>query len=108
MTIRQFTAENLRVMKAAFHDELEKISGEMQGFTRIGRKPISIEKMLEKEEGQPSPSESFASPDVTKTSGTKTVLGLTGLAAGAGGYHVIRKANEDRKMGQMMRLQQGQ
>ena len=52
-----------QIMKAAFYDELEKISGEMQGFTRVGRKPISIERMLENELEQDLPSEVFGSEE---------------------------------------------
>lgn len=38
------------VVFQAFGDELQKIAGELQGYTRIGRKPISIERMLSNEE----------------------------------------------------------
>lgn len=96
------------IMKAAFLDELEKISGELQGFTRSGRKPIGIEKMLENETEQELPSEVFqksSSPIDTIPAKYKT-LGL--LGAGAGIYHVGRKAEQDRRLGRAMRLQQGQ
>jgi hypothetical protein len=38
-----------QVMRAAFDDELEKIAGELQGFVRSGRRPISVERLLERE-----------------------------------------------------------
>lgn len=92
-------------MKAAMYSELQKISGEMQGFTRMGRKPISVEKMLENEEDSPTPSEAFA---IEKTSGegmgAAKAVGALGL--GAGLYHLATKANEDRKRGLSFRLQQ--
>lgn len=94
-------------MKSAFYDELEKISGEMQGFTRSGRKPISVEKMLENEADAPTPSEAFA-PQVTKTSSPVAPKTVAALLAGAGTYHVARRANEDRKLGRQVRLQQTQ
>lgn len=92
-------------MRQAFKDELEKVAGELQGFTRSGRKPIGVEKLLEREnESEVKPS------DVVKTSTAKADALKAGglLALGAGGYHVGRKANEDRKLGRQIRLQQEQ
>lgn len=100
-------------IRAGFSDELEKIAGEMQGFTRLGRKPIGIERMLEREV------ESEETPSTLFTAGTEKLSSLRKLAdlgkyklpaamiAGAGGYHVAQKANEDRKLGRQVRLQQG-
>ncbi len=94
------------IMKEAFDDELSKIAGEMQGFTRIGRKPIGVDRLLEKEtESEVTPSEVAPAGTTVKTSGTKSMLATMG--AGAATYHVARKANEDRKVGKMMRQQQG-
>jgi len=101
------------VMKTAMQDELEKISGELQGFTRSGRKPISVDRILEREEETVSPSEVLgltesAPPVKEKLSmkpETAKTLGL--IAAGAGGAHVLRKANDDRKLGRAMRVQNG-
>lgn len=94
------------VMRKAFRDELTKISGELQGFTRSGRKPIGIERMLEREtEDAPTPSEVAPAGTTEKTSGAGKNVAL--LAGGALGYHAVRQANEDRRMGKMMRKQQG-
>jgi hypothetical protein len=99
-------------MRAAFKDELSKIAGEMQGFTRIGRKPISIDRLLEREvESELKPSEvapaGIGEPVSEKTSAPNAkALGVAALG-GAGLYHVARRANEDRKLGRMMRKQQG-
>lgn len=95
------------IMKAAFYDELEKISGELQGFTRAGRKPISVERMLENESEQAGPSEVFGSEEKTASTASKYKnLGL--MTLGAGVYHVGRKAEEDRRLGRQVRLQQSQ
>lgn len=105
----------LEIMQDGFYDELEKISGEMQGFTRLGRKPIGVERMLEREvESETTPTDvvekAIDRTEIEKTSdismGAKGVMGL--LAAGALGSHVLRKANEDRKMGRQMRIQSQQ
>ena len=100
----------LEAMKAGFYDELEKIAGEMQGFTRIGRKPIGIEKMLENETEQASPSETFtagttklSAPDAETT--RKVLKVVAPLAAGAGIYHIGARAERDRRLGRQMRLQ---
>lgn len=97
-----------KAMRAAFDDELSKIAGELQGHTRIGRKPIGIERLLEREsESEVMPSDVAPSGSVEKTStikpGTKAIGAMVG---GAGIYHLGRQANEDRKMGKMMRKQQ--
>jgi hypothetical protein len=108
----------LQIMQSACQDELEKISGELQGFTRIGRKPIGVERMIEREvESETTPTDvvekAIAGPGTEKTSGmampsatAMKTLGLVGL--GAGGYHLLRKANEDRRLGRQVRVQQGQ
>lgn len=104
----------LEIMKNAFSDELEKISGELQGFTRIGRKPIGVERMIEREaESEVTPTDvvekSLPQPEEkekTSLSNTAKVLGTAAL--GAGTYHVLRKANEDRRLGKQVRLQQQQ
>jgi len=93
------------LMRQAFRDEISKIAGELHGHTRIGRKPIGIERMLEREvESETTPSEVAPAGIAEKTSGAKTNVAL--IAGGALGYHTLRKANEDRKMGKMMRTQQ--
>lgn len=160
----------LDVMKIAMQDELDKIAGELQGFTRIGRKPISVERLLERESEQESPTEVFglgvsdiqekismAFLEQDRPEGVKDVYralkrdhpdmpaekkariaarqgkkgkqhqgppykgpltkenamspnamkGMALLGTGAVGYHLLRKANEDRRMGKMMRLQSG-
>lgn len=95
-------------MKLALRDELSKIAGEMQGFTRIGRKPIGVERLLEKEtESEIKPSD-VAPAGAEKTSAISPAKKAIGFGiAGAGGYHLLRQANEDRKVGKMMRKQQG-
>lgn len=95
---------------SAFADELQKIkeAGEMQGAVRAGRRPLSVDRYLEREtesEGKPSdfvsPVEKAAamSPDKMKA------LGLVG--AGALGMHVGTQAKRDWQMGRAVRKQQG-
>jgi hypothetical protein len=100
----------------AFRDELTKISGE----SRIGRKPIGIEKLLENESEVTGLPEDFtAAPEVVEVAqqAAKALVKMSAsvsikgghaalLAAGAGGALFARKANEDRKMGRAMRKQQ--
>lgn len=97
------------MMKLAFRDELKKIA-----FTRIGRKPIGVERLLEREaESEEKPSNAFADLNVTpedfkadieKVSAIKRYL----IAGGVGGAATLalQKANRDRQMGRAMRLQQ--
>jgi hypothetical protein len=173
---------DFKVMREAFQDELQKIklAGELQGFVRGGRRPISVDRLLEREResGQEvsvmekiaetekerarrygsngakiysgmtaanmllnpearsivrqAPGVVPAALGVTaalgygggrlvhriahgpatdkkvKKAGARTALFGTGALTGAAGYHVTRRANEDRKLGKMMRLQQGQ
>jgi hypothetical protein len=98
------------VMRAAFEDELSKIAGELQGYTRSGRRPISVERMLEREgEEGSTPSSVFGekTSSVPKELLEKIPLKTLGaMTAGAGAYHVGTKANQDRRMGRAMRLQQ--
>ena len=98
------------VKHLAFQDEFAKISGEMQGHTRIGRKPIGIEKMLENEAEVTGLPESFS--DAADQAGrvlAKTAASLShaaALALGAGGAVMAVKANNDRKAGRAMRKAQ--
>jgi hypothetical protein len=91
----------------SFSDELQKIAGHI----RSGRRPISALRLLKKE------SEIGKRAVMTKvgflgmgghahppsSSGKKF---LAGVAVGVGGFHAARKANEDRKIGRQVRLQQ--
>jgi hypothetical protein len=96
----------------AFGDELQKISGEMTGATRIGRKPISVEKMLENEATVTGLPEEFVQQTMAKAASAflkvSKVSGKTLAAVGAGavGALTARQANEDRKLGRMVRKQQ--
>lgn len=94
----------LDVVRQAFSDELEKISGALHGKTRSGRRPIGAQKLMEKD------SEHSKVSDIVKVGGLPSLSTAQkfGLAAvgGAGAYHFGRQANEDRKMGRQMRLQQ--
>ena len=103
-------------LKKGFEDELEKISGELQGFTRIGRKPIGVDRLLEREaESEVTPTDVAMGPTppnekVKLSDDMKKRLGSVAATMGAGalGYHVIRKANQDRQLGRQVRMQQGQ
>lgn len=89
------------VRMQAFRDELEKISGEMQGYTRIGRKPISIETMLSNESlitGLPD--------DFVKSAGARAAKALALMGAGAVTGLTARQVNEDRRLGRLVRKQQ--
>ncbi len=89
------------VLRAAFDDELLKIAGELQGFTRIGRRPISVDRLLERESASDvSPSDVVGT---TKESSAANNVALLGL--GALGFHVLHKANQDRILGKQVRLQ---
>lgn len=98
-------------VKKAFRDELEKIS-----FTRTGRKPIGIEKLQEREtdpENTPTNvfSEAKTDPEVFKKDVEKlstVAKHLVGAGIGAATALTLQKANQDRKMGRAMRLQQTQ
>lgn len=101
-----------KAMRAGFEDELSKIAGELQGHTRIGRKPIGIERLLERElESEVVPSDvapSGISEDTEKVSAPMkpATKALALVGGGAAAYHLGRQANDDRKMGKAMRKQQ--
>lgn len=100
-----------QIMQAAFQDELQKLAGE----SRIGRKPIGIERLLEREaevtgldaihgEEQDEETETEETEEKTSAVDPKLVAGGS-LLAGAGLYHIGRKANNDRKLGRAIRIQ---
>jgi hypothetical protein len=101
------------IQVAAFRDEMEKIAGEMQGATRIGRKPIGVEKLLERQgeiEGLPDfmlEAGETAAKAIAKMAGLH-VSHKTLAALGAGGAAALaaRQMNEDRRLGRMVRRQQ--
>jgi hypothetical protein len=86
------------ITKLAFKDEFEKIAGSMNGLVRSGRRPIGALKLIKK-------SEMRKASDIVKLSAPQHIF-TAGVLAGAGGLHMIRKANEDRKLGKQLRTQQ--
>jgi hypothetical protein len=102
------------VLRAAMQDELEKIAA---GHARRGKRPISAHKLLEKDNcmGKTSVMEKLA-PAKAKTAGKaeaaqegmKLFRPASLLLAGAAGGHMVRKANDDRKLGRQIRLQNQQ
>jgi len=109
---------HIDVMSQSFREELEKIktSGELQGFTRSGRKPIGVDRLLEREaESTDTPTNVFADVNVPAEVFKKDIEKLSwvgrGLAAaglGAVATLALQRANRDRKMGKAMRMQQEQ
>jgi hypothetical protein len=105
-------------LKKSFEDELGKIkaAGELQGFTRSGRRPIGVDRLLEREEeSTDTPSNVFADvnvpaevfkKDIEKLSSLGRTMATAGLGAAA--MLALQRANKDRKMGRQMRLQQDQ
>jgi hypothetical protein len=86
---------------SAFQDELEKIAGELHGFTRSGRRPLSVDRYLEREE------ESEILPsDVTKQAGlSPTAIKTIGLmGVGAGTALLADRGVKDWKMGRQHRI----
>lgn len=81
---------------AAFSDEFIKIA---EWHIRTGRKPISVEKLIENSEEALTPSEILEKKSWVKPTAT--------AGAAIVGYEALRRANEDRKTGRIMRLQQG-
>lgn len=94
----------------SFSDEFEKIAGEMQGFTRIGRKPISIEKMLENEATVTGLPDEFTQMAIEKAASAMVKMAKHRAAAlvgaGAVGALTLQRMNADRKLGRMVRKQQ--
>jgi hypothetical protein len=87
----------------SFSDEFAKIAGSLQGYVRSGRRPISASKLLEKEK-------KVKKAVITKLSGAKLTalkLGIT-AAGGASVFELARRANEDRKLGKLVRQSQDQ
>lgn len=86
----------LDTMHAACLDELEKDAGFMRG----GRRPLAAGTLLKKEGEMVKRSKKT----IFEKRGARAFI--AGVAAGAGGMHYIRKANEDRKIGKQIRIQQ--
>lgn len=85
----------------AFTDELTKISGEMQGFTRMGRRPITVEKMLENESQVTGLPDDFIKQSMSNAAKAVALLGAGGATALVG-----RQALADHKLGRQIRRQQ--
>lgn len=101
-------------MKTAFDDELEKISGALQGHVRSGRRPLKVETLLDKEK-QDTKAVRKKVADLTKVSaegGLKSglnkaqVLGMLGI--GAYGMHRAQKIRRRYEMGRQLEMQQQQ
>ncbi len=101
------------IIEKAFHDELAKIAGSLQGHVRSGRRPLKAETLLEKEKDTKEVRKKLA--DMVKVStGTDKGLRLTpgnmkalGLIAGGGYvYHTGRKMKRRYELGRQMELQQ--
>lgn len=85
------------ITATSFFEEFTKIA---ESFERSGRRPITVDRLLEREvEDSMTPSVKLAAPD------RKHIMSAL---AGAAGFEVARRANEDRKLGRMVRKQQQQ
>lgn len=104
------------VMKAAFHDELQKIAGALQGHVRGGRRPLTAATLLDKEK-EDGKSNRKKLADLTKTSAGKAglasklspdakTLGLLGI--GAYGLHKVQQTKRRHDLGLQMEMQQRQ
>jgi len=98
-------------MRAAFEDELQKIAGSLQGFTRMGRKPIGVDRMLERETEVESPSEELGlveeDEEETKMASKFPVKETALVAGGAYGYHKVRQAKRRYDIGKQVETQGG-
>lgn len=103
------------VMQAAFHDELEKIAGSLQGHVRGGRRPLSASTLLDKEkEDNKGTRKKLA--DLTKLSASVKSLGqkvnsaktLGLLGIGAYGLHKVQQAKRRHDIGYQVEQQQRQ
>lgn len=99
-----------KAVLSAFSDELQKIAGELQGFTRIGRKPISVERMLERETEQSvAETPSGIIENITKSAAVamspKATKNLALVGLGAAGYHQVTKAKRRYDIGRQVERQ---
>jgi hypothetical protein len=117
---------NLNILRQAFQDELikiakmratssycendkEKSAGSLQGHVRSGKRPISALKLLSNERKEIKQKKAVITKLAKSPSLKGQVLRASAvLGAGAGIYKTIQKANDDRKLGKMVRQQQGQ
>ena len=91
------------LMRAAFQDELTKIAGELQGQTRIGRRPISVENYLERETtSELTPSE--VTEEVVKKTAAIGASSLALLGLGGGAALLGARAHKDWKQGRHNRV----
>jgi hypothetical protein len=90
--------------------ETEKNAGSMQGAVRSGKRPLSAERYLEKEREDVSKKKATITKLSAKPPSIKgqMIRGGLVLGAGAGLYHLANRANEDRRLGKMIRDQQAQ
>lgn len=104
-TMKEYTERHGKTKKS------EALYKAAEHFLRSGRRPISADRLLEKEtEEQVTPSQVFE-PAPKEEEKVSMDLGkaktLATMGSGAALYHVVNKANEDRKLGRAVRLQQG-
>jgi len=91
------------VVQAAFEDELQKIA-----YVRAGRKPISIERLLERETEVESPSvelDLIQEEPKTAAVGKFPVKETALIGAGALGYHQARKVKRRYQLGKQVEMQ---
>lgn len=90
---------------------LRKVAGEL----RSGRRPISVEKLLENEAEEAPQLPDFAQESMARAANAMVKMSMKidprlAAAAGVGAVGALgaRQVNEDRKMGRMLRKQQQQ
>ena len=90
----------------SFFEEFTKIA---ESFERSGRRPISVDRLLERESEDWEEKTSAMPPKMPPPMPPKTASAkrdLTAAIAGAAAFELARRANQDRKMGRMVRRQQ--
>ena len=78
----------------------------MAGTAAVGVGAAGLSHVLKKRKLRQAAQAAAAAPPAEKTSGVNTAAAL--ILTGAAGAHVLRKANEDRKIGRQYRLQSQQ
>jgi hypothetical protein len=94
--------------QAGLYDELAKIAGSMQGHVRKGRKPIGVEKLIEKQSELPKASDIYKYANAAvKAARSLPVSGkdVALLGGGALVYHQGRKIKRRYELGRQMELQ---
>lgn len=95
------------ISMAAFVDEIEKLATHTKQKLRTGSMPIRVHKLVEQDTYDRSTTKTATGEVATGLLKSKMTKPLVTGALTIGAWEALRRANQDRKLGRQMRVQQG-